>query len=249
MLITSKLKLIKPSIWPIYASIIIYSLLLGNVMKLYNKEQSEILIIISLIGLILSIYFWEKEILQEYVTTRETQGRYLGIILFIISEACVFFSLIFSYYYNTLIQPIEVSNRDADEIEGITNSLNNTIILFISGISATASIHYIRKYYIKSIITLIYTITLGIMFSMNQYEEYKELNYTITDSVYGSSFYTLTGFHGIHVIIGIILLIISLLRILTNHYSKLHFNLLTFSNLYWHFVDYVWILLFLIIYI
>ena len=249
MYIKERYQVINPSTRPIEISLIVYCLIIGTIMKLNNKENSEILIIMSLIALSISIYKWSEEILSETKTSRVNKGIHIGLILFIISEVCIFLSLFFTHYYNTLIPSIELSNSPIYLVESLGEPIYNTLILFLSGICATVSLYLFNQNKLLSIIYLISTIVLGMIFSKNQYLEYRENLYTISDSTYGTIFYTLTGFHGIHVIVGIILLSISLIRILTNNFSKLHFNLYNFSNIYWHFVDYVWIILFIILYL
>ena len=100
----------------------------------------------------------------------------------------------------------------------------------------------------KSIFYLLITILLGFIFIYLQYFEYFSSLFTISDSVFGSSFYLLTGFHGAHVIIGVLFLIVSFFRLVKNHYTDNHFLNSTFASIYYHFVDVVWILLYALIY-
>lgn len=216
------------------------------------------ILILSGIGISISIYNWVKEIIKESTyegnhTKKVQKGITIGFILVIISEICIFVTLFFAYFYNSLIPSVEISAIyppiGIEIINPKALPLLNTIILFISGITATYSLNMLicneRKY---SIVYLIITIILGIVFSYFQYIEYKNASFTITDSIFGSSFYTLTGFHGVHVIMGIIFLIIALIRLTRNHLTTDHFLNLSNANIYWHFVDYVWIILYVFIY-
>jgi cytochrome c oxidase subunit 3 len=78
--------------------------------------------------------------------------------------------------------------------------------------------------------------------------EYMESSFAIWDSVYGSTFFVATGFHGLHVLIGSIFLTVCLYRIFNHHFTKNHHNGFEAAIWYWHFVDYVWIFLFVFIY-
>ena len=183
--------------------------------------------------------------------------------------------LFFAFFYNSLIPSIELSSilsyYGYESINPKTLPLLNTIILFLSGITSTYSLNLLISKFNnpilsnykniftpnllnknikidKSIIYLSITIILGILFSYFQYFEYCNASFTFTDSVFGSNFYALTGFHGIHVILGIIFLFVALIRLILNHFNTENYLNLTYANIYWHFVDYVWIIYFVFLY-
>ena len=81
-----------------------------------------------------------------------------------------------------------------------------------------------------------------------QIHEYGEAAFTIRDGIYGATFYMLTGFHGFHVIMGTVMLIVILLRSMAGHFSPSHHFAFEAVAWYWHFVDVVWLLLFIFIY-
>jgi len=135
--------------------------------------------------------------------------------------------------------------------------LLNSIILLSSGIFLTIAHHsYISKKKKKFFIFMSITILHAFFFLKIQYLEYSQLNFTISDSVYGSTFYILTGFHGFHVILGTLFL---LYHWNTDDYfypkkktmelgiNEDHFGL-EVSIWYWHFVDFVWLILYVSIY-
>jgi len=127
--------------------------------------------------------------------------------------------------------------------------LLNTAILFFSGISITATHNYlINKNKKLSIFYLFLTIFLGLSFVYFQYFEYFNALFTISDSVFGSNFFLITGFHGIHVIIGVIFLIVTFIRLIFNHFYFNHFLGFNFSSIYYHFVDVIWIFVYAILY-
>jgi len=98
------------------------------------------------------------------------------------------------------------------------------------------------------IIALLLTIILGLIFTCIQYLEYKYAPFTIADSIYGSTFYLTTGFHGLHVLIGTLFLIVCLVRAYTYHFTINHHIGLESAIWYWHFVDVVWLGLYISIY-
>jgi cytochrome c oxidase subunit 3 len=125
----------------------------------------------------------------------------------------------------------------------------NTAILLSSGATVTWSHHAVingnRK---EAIVGLVLTVVLGIVFTALQAMEYYEATFTISDSVYGTTFYVATGFHGLHVLIGTSFLMVMLIRMIHHHFTRHHHLGLEAAILYWHFVDVVWIFLFVSIY-
>jgi heme/copper-type cytochrome/quinol oxidase subunit 3 len=87
------------------------------------------------------------------------------------------------------------------------------------------------------------------LFSWLQYLEYGLTKYTLTDGLFGSTFFMLTGLHGFHVIVGTILLIVAYWRAIQNHFSRQHHALFEFAAWYWHFVDVVWLFVFAFLYV
>ena len=98
------------------------------------------------------------------------------------------------------------------------------------------------------IIGLALTVLLGVIFLFLQVEEYAEAAFTIKSGIYGATFYMLTGFHGLHVTMGAIMLAIILFRVLKGHFNTHdHFGFEAVAW-YWHFVDVVWLFLFIFVY-
>lgn len=92
------------------------------------------------------------------------------------------------------------------------------------------------------------TVSLGLIFTGLQAMEYIEAPFTIADSVYGTTFFVATGFHGLHVIIGTIFLSICLIRLILSHFTRSHHFGFEAASWYWHFVDVVWLFLYVCIY-
>lgn len=259
--------LVSNSPWPITTAITILSLILGNILNFQNQKiiiLNELkidgieLIILSLIGLTFSCYYWFKDIIIEgtYVgehTEKVQKGLNLGFILFVISEICVFFGLFFSYFYNALVPAIEVGGLwppvGIITLDYKAVPLLNTLILLSSGFSITACHNYIlNRDFSKSFVYLLITIILGLIFIFFQYIEYYSSAFTISDSVFGSSFFILTGTHGLHIIIGTIFLILTLIRLGLSHYTNFHHIQFSAAAIYWHFLDAVWLVLYFVLY-
>ena len=192
--------LVENSIWPITTAISTLSLLLGTTMLFHMKTGGLLLVILSLLSLIISMFLWWNEIIIEGtyqgLHNKEVQNNLTtGFLLFVISEAVIFFSFFFAYFYNSLIPAISIGGQwppiGIETLDASAVPLLNTILLFMSGISVTASQHYIvAKNRKNAILYLFITVILGIIFLYFQYFEYKNSLFTISDSVYGaSSFY------------------------------------------------------------
>ena len=125
----------------------------------------------------------------------------------------------------------------------------NTILLLSSGLTVTIShVHLKLRQYGRSIFFLVLTIIYALIFLKIQFNEYLYSKFTIADSTYGSLFYILTGFHGLHVIIGTLFLIICFFRLITFQYSRRSHWSFSAAIWYWHFVDAVWVVLYLSVY-
>lgn len=129
----------------------------------------------------------------------------------------------------------------------------NTIILLSSGATVTWAHHAILKNNRRGFIAgLFFTVVLGFLFVGLQAVEYmhgyQDLNLTLGTGIYGSTFYMLTGFHGFHVTIGAIMLLIMMLRGMKGHFDKDHHFGFEAAAWYWHFVDVVWLGLFIFVY-
>lgn len=246
--------------YPIYTSISLLTFILSFTLYLNKIEgNNNIIIIIGLISIIFNTYLWWKDIIKESLYKGEhniqiKKGLNIGFILFIISETLIFGSFFFSFFYSSLIPDISLSSfwppKGINIISPYSIPLLNTSILFFSGLTITASQYLITINNKKdSIIYILITLFLAILFISLQFFEYLSSPFSLNDSVFGSSFFLLTGFHGAHVIIGIIFIITALIRLSSLHFSSSHYLHFSFSALYYHFVDVVWIFLFLSLYL
>jgi len=119
----------------------------------------------------------------------------------------------------------------------------------LSGISITW-VHYALVYgsTINCIRGFLLTLFLGFLFTAFQLMEYMEASFSISDGVYGATFFMLTGFHGLHVLVGASFITICYFRFLNHHFTRKHHLGFEFAAWYWHFVDVVWLFLYLILY-
>lgn len=248
--------LVEQSPWPISRSLRALILTTSLINLFHNKYIYFLLI--SLMFIFLNIYQWWRDITREatfqgYHTTITKNGIKWGIILFITSEILFFFRFFWSFFHTRLSPDLEIGSIWPPS--GITpfNPFNipllNTCILISSGVSITWSHHrIIQKNYFEAYYSLFLTFFLGIYFTLLQTFEYLEASFTISDRIFGTTFFVATGFHGLHVIIGTIFLIINFFRIHIGHFSSNHHFRFEAAAWYWHFVDIVWLFLFTFIY-
>ncbi len=141
-----------------------------------------------------------------------------------------------------------------DIIPAFDIPLLNTLLLLASGFTLTMAHWALKKAKRRDLVLwLVATVVLGIVFLFYQAEEYvhayNDLNLTLGSGIYGTTFFMLTGFHGFHVTLGVIMLIVITIRSMKGHFSaKNHF---AFEGVawYWHFVDVVWLVLFVVVYV
>lgn len=176
-----------------------------------------------------------------------------GIILFIISEIFFFISFFWAFFHSSLSPNVEIGQLwppyNIEPFRPYEIPLLNTIILVSSGFTITWSHHSIlNNIFSERIKSLKITILLGSLFTSLQIYEYFEAKFTIADSIYGSTFFVSTGFHGIHVIIGTSFLLVCISRLNSLHFSKCHHFGFEAAAWYWHFVDVVWLFLYISVY-
>ncbi|WP_373480547.1 heme-copper oxidase subunit III [Geminocystis sp.] len=189
---------------------------------------------------------YEKE--AESHSHGHPDHRMFGLVLFLISESMIFFGLFSGYmiYYSTLPEwPM-----DGIELELLLPSINS-IILISSSFVMHKGQSCIKNNDVKGL-QLWFGITalMGVIFLGGQLYEYAHTGFGLTDNLFTSCFYVLTGFHGLHVTLGLFFILAVLWRSRgENHYSSnKHFGVEA-SELYWHFVDVIWIILFILVYL
>ena len=218
-------------------------------------------IILSALGLICvltCLFFWCRDVVREstfqgHHTKRATQGLKMGFILFIVSEVLLFFSFFWAFFHSSLSPAVEIGCNwpplGINPLDPFSVPLLNTTILLSSGATVTWAHHSIVSGDRNEALTgLLCTVILGIIFTCLQAFEYVEAPFSIADSVYGSVFFIATGFHGFHVIVGTIFLFVCLIRLNNFHFTRTHHLGFEAASWYWHFVDVVWLFLYVCIY-
>nr|QSL98477.1 cytochrome c oxidase subunit III [Mileewa alara] len=248
--------LVNNSPWPITGSVGVMTMVSGLIYW-FNMLNMNLLVMGTMI-VILTMFQWWRDIIREstfqgYHTKKVTLSMKMGMLLFIVSEVFFFLSFFWAFFHSSLSPTMEIGMQwpplGIKPFNPMNIPLLNTIILISSGISLTwAHNSLIMKNYNQTMKSMMLTVILGLYFTMLQAYEYMESPFCISDSIYGSSFFMSTGFHGLHVIIGTIFIIISTNRIFKLHFSSMHHMGFEASAWYWHFVDVVWLFLYISIY-
>lgn len=250
--------LVNPSPWPLSTSTILLSLTTTGVLSMHGFNLSPYIFFLSLLSLVYSMCLWFRDIISEatylgHHTLAVQRGLNLGVGLFIISEALFFLAIFWAFFHSALSPNIEIGTlwppMGTLAINPLELPLLNTVILLSSGVTVTYAHHSLiegNRY--GMLYGLLSTLFLAIIFTILQGLEYSFSSFTLSDSIYGSCFYFGTGFHGLHVIVGTLFLGTGLWRGLLYHLTENHHLGFESGILYWHFVDVVWLVLYISVY-
>lgn len=250
--------LVDSSPWPLVASMAALVTTVGGVMYMHGYSGGELVLPFGISMTIYSMFVWWRDVIREstyqgHHTTAVQVGLRYGMILFIASEIMFFVAFFWAFFHSSLAPTVEIGAVWPPVGIQVLNPWEipflNTLILLSSGAAVTWAHHAILAgYRQQAIAALFLTVFLAIIFTAFQAYEYLEAPFTIADGIYGSTFYLSTGFHGFHVIIGTIFLIVCLLRFICYHFTKGHHFGFEAAAWYWHMVDVVWLFLFVSIY-
>jgi len=250
--------LVDPSPWPLTASLGALTMTSGGVMWFHSYENGGIVLLTGLLSVLFTMYVWWRDIIREATfegqhTEQVQKGMRMGMILFIASEVMFFFGFFWAFFHAALVPVQEIGCVWPPQGIEVLNPWEvpslNTLLLLTSGATCTWTHHAIvGRHRRGSIEALFLTLGLALFFTAFQVFEYLHATFTMSDSIYGSSFFMTTGFHGFHVQIGTIFLGICLLRIVEHHFTREHHFGFEAGAWYWHFVDVVWLFLFVAIY-
>ena len=250
--------LVDPSPWPILVSFSLLSLTLGAVMYMQGFTYGGHLLSLGFTLTVFGMILWFRDIITEgtylgHHTIQVQKGLTIGVVLFIISEIFAFLSVFWAFFHSSLSPTIEIGGvwppQGITPLDPFAIPLLNTILLLSSGAFVTYGHHaLIQGDRRGAILGTLLTIIFAIIFTALQYYEYSESSFTMSDSVYGTVFYASTGLHGLHVIIGTLFILVGFIRIINYHLTDTHHQGHEAAILYWHFVDVVWLFLFIAVY-
>ena len=242
--------------WPLTGSLGALILTIG--LTFWFHFSSIFCVILGLIIVLITIIQWWRDIIREssflgHHTLKVNKRIRWGIILFILSEVLFFFAFFWAFFHSSLAPTIELGCTwppvGVDAINPFSIPLLNTAVLLGRGVTVTWAHHNLIEGNLRETSqALIFTVGLGGYFTYLQGLEYYEASFSIADRIYGSTFFVATGFHGLHVLIGSTFLIVILYRLLLHQFSRFHHFGFEAAAWYWHFVDVVWIFLYLCIY-
>ena len=250
--------IVDPSPWPFLSSWNLFYITIGGASLLHFFVKGPRVFEIGLILLTIILIFWWRDVVREGTflldhTPQVQKSLRLGMVLFILSEVLFFFAFFWAFFHSSLA-PSHVLGCvwPPDAIETFSPfhiPLLNTTLLLSSGATITLAHHALiaqqRDIAIKALGA---TILFAVLFTLLQGYEYFTAPFNISDGVYASTFYIATGFHGLHVIIGTIFIVVSFARFYNYHFTpRNHFGFEA-AAWYWHFVDVVWLFLFISIY-
>jgi len=256
---THPFHLVDPSPWPFFISMALFVLTLGIVLFFHTFKYGFLILIFGLVFLISTMIIWWRDVIREATfrgqhTLKVSEGIRLGVVLFIVSEVMFFVSFFWAFFHSSLAPSIEIGGvwppKGLATLNPMGLPLLNTLILLTSGATVTFA-HYCIQTQNRSggCVAFISTITLAIIFTLFQAYEYVEAPFNLSDGIYASTFFLATGFHGLHVIIGTLFLCVCFYRFINSHFTPRHHLGFEAAAWYWHFVDVVWLILFLFVYV
>jgi cytochrome c oxidase subunit 3 len=252
--------LVNPSIWPLISAFAGGLFAVGVIMYAHEVKIGDVAvgmkgIYAGLTAIILCMFFWWKDVVKEAVqekahTSIVKIGLRYGMLLFILSEVMFFVAFFWAFFNASLFPkggvwpPVGIETVPAFGLPFMM-----TMILLLSGCAVTWAHHAIlignQKAFKQGIAA---AAGLGFFFLGFQIFEYSHVTFGFTDGIFPSTFFMATGFHGFHVLIGATFLLVSYFRAKKGHFTKeSHFGFEA-AAWYWHFVDVVWLFLFVAVY-
>lgn len=250
--------IVDASPWPLFVSCGVLAFTVGTAMWMHFYNYGFLTMNLGLLIIIASSYAWWRDIVREATyegqhTKAVQRGLKIGMLLFIVSELMLFVSFFWAFFHSALSPVPEIGSvwppKGIETIWAWEIPFLNTAVLLTSGATITWAHHGIvagdKKW---ALFGLLATIALAIYFTFLQKYEYSHCKFTMSDGIYGSTFFITTGFHGLHVIIGTIFIVVQTVRLFLNHFTREHHFGFEAAAWYWHFVDVVWLFLFISIY-
>jgi cytochrome c oxidase subunit 3 len=249
--------LVEPSPWPAVGSIGAFVLAIGGIMYMRDMGPWVLLLGAAIVGY--TMIAWWRDVIREgehqaHHTPVVQLGLRYGMILFIASEVMFFVAWFWAYFSNAFYPAEQIGGvwppEGIETLDPWHLPLINTLILLTSGTTVTWAHHALQTGDRRGTIQgLALTIILGLLFTSIQAYEYAHATFDFSGNIYGAVFFMATGFHGFHVVVGTIFLIVILGRALKGHFTPTHHFGFEAAAWYWHFVDVVWLFLFACIYV
>jgi len=250
--------IVTPSPWPILISLAAFTMVIGGTMYMHLYKGGLFLLLLGLAQVILIMGLWWRDVIREATfegmhTKKVQRGLRIGFALFIVSEVMFFFGFFWAFFHSSLSPAIEIGcvwpPFGVIPFDPLSTPLANTLVLLYSGLTITYTHHYlVAQNFLKTFIGFAETILCGVLFTLLQFEEYVNAPFAISDGIYGSVFYMITGLHGVHVIVGTIFIMVCYGRFMNFHFTREHHLGFEFSVWYWHFVDAVWLFVYIFVY-
>jgi heme/copper-type cytochrome/quinol oxidase subunit 3 len=251
------------SAWPFLLSSSIFCLMLSTVAYMQYYRIALVFMFLSFISIIVVCSFWWWDLIietqtYELFTPLVQRNIRLGMVLFILSEVFFFFSFFWAFFHSSLSPSIAIGGIWPPDhffmlrkvIDPWDVALVNTAFLLVSGLLVSFGHHSLKLREMEDAFFGIFfcLFCAGFFIGWQFYEYYYE-ELLLSDGIYGSCFFMLTGFHGLHVIGGTLFLVVCIIRLRYLHFHDGRHVGLDCAVWYWHFVDVVWIFLFIFVYV
>jgi cytochrome c oxidase subunit 3 len=252
---THSYHLVEPSPWPAVGAMAAFVLAIGGIMFMHDMPFGGLITIVGFLLILLTMVMWWRDVIKEaeyqgHHTPIVQIGMRYGMVLFIASEVMFFVAFFWAFFDASLYPDTGIwPPADVVPFSAFDIPLINTMILLLSGCTVTWAHAALLKGDRKNLIRgLGITIVLGAFFTALQAYEYQHATFGFTDGIYSSTFYLATGFHGFHVIVGTCFLTVCWFRARAGHFTTEHHFGFEAAAWYWHFVDVVWLFLFVAVY-
>lgn len=260
--------LVNPSPWPILAAFAMLLITSGTAMFMHKVNGGWPVMIGGFALLFYCLYVWWRDVVHEAMidkahTPAVSLGLKFGMVLFITSEIMFFAAFFWAFFDASLYpkMPVEEVSSVWERLKGVWPPAGiipfdpwhlpflNTLVLLLSGTTVTWAHHAVLENKQDQLVkALTLTVLLGLAFTGLQAWEYTHATFGFTQGIYASTFFMATGFHGLHVIVGTIFLAVCLKRAADGQFTPTKHLGLEFAAWYWHFVDAVWLFLFVFVY-
>ncbi len=257
--------LLNPSPWPALSAVALLLLTVGMARFMHALVAGLPIALLGFALVLYCMYGWWRDIVREAEVDKAhsvpvARGLRLGMLLFITSEVMFFSAFFWAFFQMSTLPRAPLEDvwaiapgiwppKGIEPFDPWSIPFLNTLVLLLSGTTVTWAHYAVLKNDRKSLITALWmTVGLGALFTSLQAYEYLHAAFGFTQGVYASTFYMATGFHGLHVLIGTLFLGVCLVRAYRGHFTPDRHLGLEFAAWYWHFVDVVWLFLFVCVY-